>query len=138
MKTKTKYIKQANYRLVMHYPDGQIWDVPAFNPTGFSNHFWGTEEEWDAIPDGTEIFPPQREPQITEQSSRIEIMDFGLKNDPVVDQVIDGYRQRSAKGISKYGTTLEKNNTDDFLQHLQEELMDAVLYIQKLKSQNGK
>jgi hypothetical protein len=36
-------------------------------------------------------------------------------------------------GIAKYGTTLEDNDTDDFLQHLQEELMDATLYVEKLK-----
>jgi hypothetical protein len=29
---------------------------------------------------------------------------------------------------------LQENNNDDFLKHLQEELMDAVLYIEKLKS----
>ena len=63
--------------------------------------------------------------------------DTGLKNDPIVDEVIDEYRKRSYKGISKYGTSLQDNNTDDFLQHLQEELMDAVLYIQKLKAQNA-
>lgn len=134
MLKRTKYIKQANYRLVIHYSDGQIWDVPAFTPGG-PKHFWGSEQQWDLIPDGAEIFPPEREPQITEQSSRIEIMDFGPKNDSIVDAVIDEYRKRSAVGIKKYGTTLQDNNTDDYLQHLQEELMDAVLYIQKLKSQ---
>tara|TARA_R110001592_G_scaffold162601_1_gene396199 strand:+ start:8502 stop:8651 length:150 start_codon:yes stop_codon:yes gene_type:complete len=45
------------------------------------------------------------------------------------------FSSRSSVGIKKYGTTLEENNTDDFLNHLQEELMDAILYIQKLKSQ---
>jgi len=54
--------------------------------------------------------------------------------DKIVQDVIDKFQQRSDTGIKKYGTTLEENNTDDFLNHLQEELMDAVLYIQKLKS----
>lgn len=81
----TKYFKMPNYRLLIKYPDGTSWDVPAFS--GFPidekvgkspmNHFWGTEEEWDLIEDSTEIFPPERIPQITEQSSRMEIMDFG-------------------------------------------------------------
>ena len=53
--------------------------------------------------------------------------------DKIVTQVIDKYLERSKKGIDTYGTTLEDNNTDDFLTHLQEELMDAVLYIEKLK-----
>lgn len=50
------------------------------------------------------------------------------------EEVIDKFNQRSALGIAKYGTTLEQNNTDDFLLHLQEELMDAILYIQKLRN----
>lgn len=54
--------------------------------------------------------------------------------DPIVQQVVDKFSERSATGIRKYGTTLAENNSDDFLTHLQEELMDAILYIQKLKS----
>lgn len=54
--------------------------------------------------------------------------------DKIVQQIIAKFDQRSVTGIKKYGTTLEENNTDDFLNHLQEELMDAILYIEKLKS----
>ena len=57
-----------------------------------------------------------------------------MKEDPIVKQVVDSFQQRSKVGIEKYGTTLHENNTDDFLEHLQQELMDATLYIQKLKS----
>ena len=57
-----------------------------------------------------------------------------MKEDPIVKQVVDSFQERSKVGIEKYGTTLEENNTDDFLEHLQQELMDATLYIQKLKS----
>ena len=57
-----------------------------------------------------------------------------MKEDPIVQQVVDSFQERSKVGIEKYGTTLEENNTDDFLEHLQQELMDATLYIQKLKS----
>ena len=59
------------------------------------------------------------------------------KKDIIVEQVISKFKIRSKVGIKKYNTTLEENNTDDFLNHLQEELMDAVLYIQKLKSQRN-
>lgn len=52
--------------------------------------------------------------------------------DIVVDNVIDKYYERSQVGITKYGTTLYTNNHDNYLKHLQEELMDATLYIQKL------
>jgi hypothetical protein len=57
-----------------------------------------------------------------------------MKEDPIVQKVVDSFQARSKVGIEKYGTTLEENNTDDFLEHLQQELMDATLYIQKLKS----
>ena len=56
--------------------------------------------------------------------------------DQVVDNVIDKYYERSAIGARKYGTTLYKNNKDNYLKHLQEELMDATLYIQKLMDLN--
>jgi hypothetical protein len=57
--------------------------------------------------------------------------------DKIVADVIEKFKERSERGITKYGTTLEENNTDDYLNHLQEELMDAILYIQKLKSQRN-
>lgn len=57
-----------------------------------------------------------------------------LMTDPIVEEVIKNFRNRSAVGIKKYGTTLESNNTDDFLQHAIEESMDFILYLQKIKS----
>jgi len=51
--------------------------------------------------------------------------------DPIVESVKHKYTDRSIRGIEKYGTTLDNNVTDNFLQHLQEELMDATLYIEK-------
>ena len=52
--------------------------------------------------------------------------------DKIVQNVVDKYTERSNVGYNKYGTTLEDNNKDNYLVHLQEELMDATLYIQKL------
>jgi hypothetical protein len=57
-------------------------------------------------------------------------------SDKIVLEVIEKYAQRSEVGINKYGTTLEQNNHDNYLKHLQEELMDATLYLQKLITQN--
>ena len=57
-----------------------------------------------------------------------------MKEDPIVQKVVDSFQERSKVGIEKYGTTLEENNTDDFYRHLSEELMDSLLYLQKLKS----
>jgi hypothetical protein len=56
--------------------------------------------------------------------------------DTIVLKVIEQFKDRSELGIKKYNTTLQDNNTDDFLQHLKEELMDAVLYIEKLQDEN--
>lgn len=60
------------------------------------------------------------------------------KKDKIVTQVLNKFKERSKIGIEKYGTTLHENNTDDFLNHLQEELMDAILYLQKLKNNENK
>jgi hypothetical protein len=56
--------------------------------------------------------------------------------DPIVAAVVAKYQERSAIGIAKYGTTLADNNLSlvKWLTHLQEELMDATLYIEKLKA----
>lgn len=56
--------------------------------------------------------------------------------DKIVESVVSKYETRSAVGVLKYGTTLETNNKDNYLKHLQEELMDATLYIEKLISMN--
>lgn len=58
-------------------------------------------------------------------------------SDRIVNQVIEKFQQRSSVGIKKYGTTLYENNHDNYLLHLQEELQDAVLYIEKLLTQNA-
>lgn len=57
-------------------------------------------------------------------------------SDPIVDQVIAKFQSRSAIGARKYGTTLHANNKDNYLLHLQEELMDGCNYIEKLMTQN--
>ena len=67
---------------------------------------------------------------------KFEEMNYTLetKKDLIVELVINQFKERSKKGQEKYSTTLSENNTDDFLQHLKEELMDAVLYIEKLQT----
>ena len=57
-------------------------------------------------------------------------------SDPIVDQVIAKFQSRSDVGARKYGTTLHANNKDNYLLHLQEELMDGCNYIEKLMTQN--
>lgn len=56
--------------------------------------------------------------------------------DKIVEKVIDKFKTRSKQGIEKYGTTLEKNNLplDEWLNHAQEEAMDFVVYLEKVKT----
>jgi hypothetical protein len=58
--------------------------------------------------------------------------------DSVVDRVVSKIKQRSSIGIAKYNTTMDRKDLSEiqWLNHLQEELMDAVIYIEKLKSYN--
>jgi len=57
--------------------------------------------------------------------------------DGIVKRVIDAFKKRSERGLEKYGTTLDRDDLThvEWLQHLQEELMDATLYIEKLKDE---
>ena len=63
-----------------------------------------------------------------------------VKTDKIVEDVIKSFKQRSQVGIDKYNTTLEDSSEGflAFLNHLQQELMDATLYIEKLKQTNEK
>lgn len=55
--------------------------------------------------------------------------------DKIVKKVIDKFNQRSEAGIKKYGVTLERNDLSfqDWIQHAQEEAMDFILYLEKIK-----
>ena len=55
--------------------------------------------------------------------------------DSIVDSVIQKFLQRSALGKEKYGVTLDRTDLSvkDWIQHAQEELMDGILYLEKLK-----
>ena len=59
----------------------------------------------------------------------------------IVQEIKDKFEQRSQLGIKKYGTTLERDDlsAEEWVNHLQDELMDAILYLQRLKHDiNGK
>ena len=60
--------------------------------------------------------------------------------DTIVESVIKQFKQRSEVGIKKYNTTLDRTDLTrlEWLQHLQEELFDASLYIEKLKQYESK
>ena len=61
--------------------------------------------------------------------------------DPVVERVVDKFVSRSDVGFAKYGTTLQDERMMKmkglvkYLNDTQEELMDAVLYIQAARDE---
>ena len=57
--------------------------------------------------------------------------------DDNVDAVVFQLLQRKEVGYKKYGTTTERTdiNLQGWLQHLQEELMDACVYIERIKNE---
>jgi len=55
--------------------------------------------------------------------------------DTIVNSIIQKFLQRSNLGKQKYGVTLDRTDLEplDWIQHAQEELMDGILYLEKLK-----
>lgn len=57
--------------------------------------------------------------------------------DEIVRNVLKRFNARSWVGIDKYSTTLERSDlsTLEWLQHAQDEAMDFVLYLERLKQE---
>ena len=62
-----------------------------------------------------------------------------MSKDPIVQKVVKKYDDRSEAGIKKYNTMLTRKDLsfNEWLIHLQEELMDATLYIETLLNQKN-
>jgi hypothetical protein len=58
------------------------------------------------------------------------------KTDSIVDSVIDKFIQRSEKGMETYNVNMDRTDLSevDWITHLQEELQDAIIYLEKLKN----
>lgn len=56
-------------------------------------------------------------------------------SDSIVRGVIESFLQRSKVGKEKYNTTLDRDDLSllDWIQHCQEEYMDGILYLEKIK-----
>ena len=93
----------------------------------------GVEKIYTSVSHGTigdGVFAQMKAPE-----KEVKVVDL---TDPIIEKLKAKFDERSAVGINKYGTTLEQNNDDDFLNHLLEELMDASAYIMKLIDQREK
>jgi hypothetical protein len=55
-------------------------------------------------------------------------------SDPIIESVIEKLRSRSVRGLDKYGVGLDREDLSvvEWLTHLQEELLDAAGYVEKL------
>jgi hypothetical protein len=60
--------------------------------------------------------------------------------DKIVLRVLARFNERSQVGIKKYNTTLERTDlsTLEWLTHAQDEAMDFVLYLERLKDEYNK
>ena len=63
-----------------------------------------------------------------------DVAEIGM--DKHVEAVRARLAQRAERGLRKYGTTTERVDLShgDWLQHLQDELLDAAVYIERLKA----
>ena len=54
----------------------------------------------------------------------------------VEDEVCEEIQERAKVGLNKYGVTMERDDLthDEWLEHLQHELMDAIVYVQRLRT----
>ena len=57
------------------------------------------------------------------------------EEDTIVSSIVQKFLQRSDVGKKKYGVTLDREDlsTLDWITHAQEEMMDGILYLEKLK-----
>jgi hypothetical protein len=76
-----------------------------------------------------DLRPQKNEPKEEPMNQQIE--------DKIVLRVLARFNERSQVGITKYNTTLERTDlsTLEWLTHAQEEAMDFVLYLERLKDE---
>jgi len=57
--------------------------------------------------------------------------------DSVVDSILNKFVDRAELGFKKYNNTLDRNDLSklDWINHTQDELMDGILYLEKLKQE---
>jgi hypothetical protein len=71
------------------------------------------------------------------EGSDLEPIEFedGYVTDTVVTSIINQFVERAQYGKKKYGTDLDRKDltTLDWIEHAKQELMDGILYLEKLK-----
>jgi len=91
---------------------------------------------------GNELFKTKKEEELEEkikgdlQSKNKENENLeNYKPDSVVSSVINKFLERAKMGKEKYGTDLDRTDLSlyDWIIHAQDEHMDAILYLEKIK-----
>jgi GR25 family glycosyltransferase involved in LPS biosynthesis len=125
------------------YQNDILWKtIMATSQWYMFNHYLGYQKEGysDLSQDQKIAIVPQvieahviNEPQVINNPNK----DNSYTSDSIVNSVIRAFIGRSNVGLQKYGTTLDRDDLSilDWIQHAQEEHMDAILYLEKLKSE---
>jgi hypothetical protein len=74
----------------------------------------------------------QKPPYITSAIARIAMLEADKSPDKNVEAIRASLLERSRVGFKKYGVTTERTDLElvDWLRHLQEEMLDAAVYIE--------
>jgi hypothetical protein len=113
----------------------------------FYEHFLDVDKERNKTSERFKNYREESEWDITSKN-HIPIFDdlfyAGKENkyslptqDSIVNNVIESFIERSNLGFAKYGTNLDRNDLSflDWLNHAQQEAMDMILYLEKLKQE---
>ena len=62
-------------------------------------------------------------------------MQSNFQHESIVQAIVDKFITRAEMGKNKYGTDMDRKdlNTHQWIEHAQDELMDGIIYLEKLK-----
>lgn len=88
-------------------------------------------EHFSSVLEKTEWDVPVKKDQVLEFPK--------LTGDSIVNNVVESFIERSNVGFKKYGTNLDRKDLSflDWLNHAQQEAMDMILYLEKLKQEHN-
>lgn len=86
----------------------------------------------DLISNLRRLADQQKSPYIVSAIARIELLEAARSPDANVEAIRSSLLERSKVGFKKYGVTTERTDLElvDWLRHLQEEMLDASVYIE--------
>jgi hypothetical protein len=114
---KVRLLTQGGYEETLITPIGSIVEADKYGDTGYLCHI-------KSKTGASKLFFTKDEVEVVNEQT-----------DTIVESVINQFRERSEVGIKKYGVTLDRTDlsTLDWISHAQQEAMDFVLYLEKLK-----